>query len=38
MAGIGGTVTAGRWHHKGRPIVYLSDCPATSLLEVLVNF
>lgn len=38
IKGIGGTIAAGRWHHRGRPIVYLGDCPATSLLEVLVHF
>lgn len=38
LAGIGGTVTAGRWHHKGQPVVYLADSPATALLEVLVHF
>ncbi|MWJ28515.1 RES domain-containing protein [Halomonas sp. ZH2S] len=37
LSGIGGTVVSGRWHHKGRPIVYLADCPATALLEILVN-
>jgi len=38
LSGIGGTQVAGRWHHKGRPVVYLADCPATALLEVLVHF
>lgn len=38
LSGIGGTKVAGRWHHKGRPVVYLADCPATALLEVLVHF
>ncbi len=38
LSGIGGTITAGRWHHKGLPIVYLADSPATALLEVLVHF
>ncbi|XKH61176.1 RES family NAD+ phosphorylase [Halomonas sediminis] len=38
LSGIGGTITAGRWHHKGQPVVYLADSPATALLEVLVNF
>ncbi|MFG6665971.1 RES family NAD+ phosphorylase [Halomonas sp. HNIBRBA4712] len=37
LSGLGGTVVSGRWHHKGRPIVYLADCPATALLEVLVH-
>lgn len=38
LSGIGGTLAAGRWHHKGQPIVYLADSPATALLEVLVHF
>ncbi|SQF98846.1 RES domain-containing protein [Paucimonas lemoignei] len=37
LTGIGGTIVPGRWHSKGRPIVYLADWPATSLLEVLVH-
>ena len=37
LTGFGGTVVPGRWHSKGRPIVYLADWPATSLLEVLVH-
>jgi RES domain-containing protein len=37
LSGIGGTKVSGRWHTKGRPIVYLADWPATSLLEVLVH-
>ncbi len=37
LSGIGGTKVAGRWHNKGRPIVYLGDCPAICLLEILVH-
>jgi RES domain-containing protein len=37
LSGIGGTKVSGRWHTKGRPIVYLADWPVTSLLEVLVH-
>jgi RES domain-containing protein len=37
LSGIGGTKVSGRWHSKGRPVVYLADWPATSLLEVLVH-
>jgi RES domain-containing protein len=37
LSGIGGTMVPGRWHHKGRPIVYLGDCPALCLLEILVH-
>lgn len=38
LSGTGGTRTSGRWHIKGRPVVYLADNPSTSLLEVLVHF
>jgi RES domain-containing protein len=38
LKGIGGLRTAGRWHNKGIPIVYLAEHPALALLEVLVNF
>jgi RES domain-containing protein len=38
LQGVGGTVVSARWHNRGRPIVYLADCPATSLLEVLIHF
>lgn len=38
LSGTGGIRVSGRWHHRGRPVVYLADCPATALLEVLVHF
>lgn len=38
LTGIGGTIVSGRWHTKGRPVVYLADWPATCVLEVLVHF
>lgn len=38
LTGIGGTIVSGRWHTKGRPVVYLADSPATCVLEVLVHF
>ncbi|PXX98309.1 RES family NAD+ phosphorylase [Halomonas sp. LBP4] len=38
FSSIGGTMVSGRWHHRGHPVVYLADCPATALLEVLVHF
>lgn len=38
LAGTGGLKTAGRWHNRGVPIVYLAESPALALLEVLVNF
>lgn len=33
----GGLQVCGRWHSHGRRIVYLSDHPASALLEVLVH-
>jgi RES domain-containing protein len=38
LLGIGGIQTAGRWHHRGIPVVYLAESPALALLEVLVHF
>jgi len=38
LKGIGGLKTAGRWHNRGMPIVYLAESPALALLEILVNF
>ena len=37
LTGEGGLRTSARWHHAGRPIVYLADSPAGALLEVLVH-
>lgn len=37
LSGEGGRRAQGRWHEKGRPVVYLADHPALALLEVLVN-
>ena len=37
LSGRGGLHAAGRWHTRGTPIVYLSDHPATCLLEMLVQ-
>jgi RES domain-containing protein len=34
LSGRGGVLIAGRWHHAGRPVVYLADSPAGALLEV----
>ena len=28
---------SGRWHHKGRPVVYCADHPSTAMLEALVH-
>lgn len=37
LSGDGGLLESGRWHARGRKIVYLSDHPASALLEVLVH-
>ncbi len=37
LSGEGGLHAAGRWHSKGRRVVYLADHPASALLEMLVH-
>ncbi len=37
LDGFGGTVAGGRWHSRGRPVVYAAECAATALLEILVH-
>ncbi len=37
LDGVGGLLVSGRWHLRGRPIVYLTLHPATALLEALVH-
>lgn len=37
LTGEGGLRYSARWHHAGRPIVYLAESPAGALLEVLVH-
>jgi len=37
LDGAGGLHVAGRWHTKGRPVVYCTWNPATALLETLVH-
>jgi RES domain-containing protein len=37
LSGVGGLKVAGRWHDKGRQIIYAADHPSTALLEVLVH-
>ncbi|KAA6462175.1 RES domain-containing protein [Acidobacteria bacterium AB60] len=37
LTGTGGLRASGRWHYAGRAIVYFSDSPASSLLEVCVH-
>ena len=38
LAGDGGRRASGRWHTRGRRIVYCSESPAAALLEILVHF
>jgi RES domain-containing protein len=37
LSGAGGIRAAGRWHSRGKRIVYLADHPASVLLEMLVH-
>lgn len=37
LSGSGGLLASGRWHSRGRKVVYLSDHPASALLEILVQ-
>ena len=37
LSGIGGLKAPGRWHHAGRPIIYLAETPSAALLEVCVH-
>src|SRR3546814_19741329 len=37
LDGAGGLIVGGRWHSKGRPIVYLADSSALAMLEMLVH-
>lgn len=37
LDGTGGLLASGRWHSKGRPVVYCTEHPATALLENLVH-
>lgn len=37
LSGVGGLMRQGRWHHRGRPIVYLASSAASALLETLVH-
>lgn len=37
LTGAGGLRAAGRWHYAGQPVVYLSENPASALLEVCVH-
>lgn len=37
LSGAGGLIHPGRWHSRGRPVVYLAESAAGALLEVLVH-
>ena len=37
LSGRGGLFTSGRWHTKGRPVVYKSGSLALAALEMLVH-
>ena len=37
LSGIGGLRAAGPWHHAGHAIVYMTEAPASALLEVCVH-
>jgi RES domain-containing protein len=37
LSGRGGEIAAGRWHNKGRPIVYGAGTAALAILEVRVH-
>ena len=37
LSGDGGLHAAGRWHSRGRRVVYLADHPASALVEVMVH-
>jgi RES domain-containing protein len=38
LAGDGALRTPGRWHSRGRRVVYYAQSPAAALLEILVHF
>lgn len=38
LAGDGGLRVSGRWHTRGRRVVYCAENPAAALLEILVHF
>lgn len=37
LTGMGGLLHPGRWHSRGRPVVYLAESAAGALLEALVH-
>ena len=38
LDGTGGLYTSGRWHSKGRQIIYTAEAESLALLELLVHF
>lgn len=38
LAGKGGSRASGRWHTRGRRVVYCAENAAAALLEILVHF
>jgi RES domain-containing protein len=37
LSGVGGLKSPGRWHNRGQLVVYLSESPASALLEICVH-
>ena len=37
LSGEGGLHASGRWHTRGRRVVYLADHPASALVEIMVH-
>src|SRR6267378_2707811 len=37
LSGDGGLYASGRWHSRGRRVVYFADHPASALVEVMVH-
>jgi RES domain-containing protein len=37
LSGEGGRLSSARWHTRGKPVVYLADCPAGAMLERMVH-
>src|SRR5256885_4428385 len=37
LSGDGGLHASGRWHSRGRRVVYLADHPASALVEVMAH-
>jgi RES domain-containing protein len=37
LSGMGAALAGGRWNKKGRAVLYCSESPALSLLEIVVN-